>query len=146
MNKTENNSNKFSQYFEHIRSLIRENGKLIQRATSDWSADVYEWKGIKVAEGDVGYSTRIHADNFAFFINRATSPETYSQGSYDGYLNEEDQIALLPQMRKIVDFLLKSDKEWKTTIPDSFWLQNFKEKYPATHIMECPEPVKYSKL
>ena len=133
-----NYGTEFAIYYEGIRSRVKANGKLINKAQSDWGADVYELKGIRVAETDVGYGSQVYSDSFSFYGDYRTNPIQYSINSYQSNLTYEEKESHLPTLQSVWTFLTISTepKDWKDTLSDDFWLHKFQTDYPEGHFLQ----------
>jgi hypothetical protein len=138
----------FEQYYEGIRDYIKKHGKLVRRAQSDWGADVYELKNIRVSETDVGYGSKIGSSSFGYWGDYRGSIRKYSINAYDGHLDDAEKKKHIKVLMKVWAFLSNphSVSNWDETLPDSFWLEKFKQDYPESHILSVEKAVKYDKL
>lgn len=132
----------FDELYRKIKELIRTSGKLIICAKSDWGADVYELKGIKVAFTDVGYGSQIYSESFHYWADYSQSVTKYSANAYNNYIKDEDLH--IPELCKILEFLKDAKtQDWKDTLDESFWLEKFKKDWPETHIYNVDKAIKY---
>jgi hypothetical protein len=129
--------NEFGEVYETLRFYIKKFGKCINRAQSDWGADVYEIKGIKVAETDVGYGSQIYSDSFNYYGDYRSNPARYSVDAYTRFLDKKDEKKGFEILMKATEFIEDPiTKDWKETLSDDFWLEKFINDYPASHIYD----------
>jgi hypothetical protein len=129
----------FWELYENIRGYVKKHGKLVRRASSDWGADVYDLKGIKIAETDVGYGSQLFSESFHYWADYRSTYTQYSKDVYRSYLDEKALKDEMANLKTIAKFLTNQTSpnisEWKDTLDDDFWLEKFKRDYPESHIL-----------
>lgn len=114
--------------FNKIVNYIKTYGRLINRAKSDWGADIWELKGVYVSETDCGYYTRVYTLSYSYEMN-------HGNGALFEQIKGQNPTSIRPeQLAEVMEFLRNSIQPFEKTLPESFWLAKFKKDYPADHI------------